>query len=164
MRTVLAYALPICLLLSPLTAQRSAASDATALAAAVPVEVSEVVTGGNWSEGASSGFYRAMVIIPAARAQAQVVVQLLAVDQDSDLPKVVKTVPIKEMAEQGYANAFLAMDAETENEMTLIVTAYDSGTDQDTSMHFKFDGKGGYQLQPAPDEEAPAEEAPAPKQ
>jgi hypothetical protein len=55
------------------------------------------------------------------------------------------------------------MDAEKDNEMTLIVTAYGSGTDQDTATQFKFDGKGNYQVQKVAPEEAPAERDPAVK-
>jgi hypothetical protein len=85
------------------------------------------------------------------------------VEKGSAPAKVVKTVPIKEVAAQGFTSAFLAMDAENENEMTLIVTAYGSGTDQDTSLQFKFDSKGDYKVVPGPSgaDEPPADTDPA---
>jgi hypothetical protein len=129
------------------------------LVAAVPAEVSEVVSGGSWSEGSTNGVYRAMVVsTPSGSApQANVVVQMLAVESATSVPKVVKTVMIKEVADKKLANAFLAMDAETDNEMTLIVTAYGAATDQDTSVHVKFNGSGAYEILPAPGEDpAPA--------
>jgi hypothetical protein len=66
-------------------------------------------------------------------------------------------VMIKEVTEKKLPNAFLAMDAETDNEMTLIITAYGAANDQDTSVHVKFDGSGAYDILPAPGEDpAPA--------
>jgi hypothetical protein len=136
------------------------ASEATdKLAASVPAEVSEVVSGGTWSQGPTSGVYRAIVVAtPSADGQqANVVVQMLSLESPTAVPKVVKSVLIKEVADKKLANAFLAMDAETDNEMTLIVTAYGAGADQDTSLHVKFNGSGTYEILPTPGEEAPAD-------
>ncbi len=140
----------------------SAAEDTEKLAASVPAEVSEVVSGGTWSEGGTNGVYRAIVVATPAGdgQQANIVVQMLSLESATAVPKVVKSVLIKEVAEKKLANAFLAMDAETDNEMTLIVTAYGAGADQDTSMHVKFNGKGTYEILPTPGEEAPTEAAP----
>jgi hypothetical protein len=125
-----------------------AADKAGDIAAAVPVEVSELVSGGTWSENGRSGFYRAMVITPGGGASVAVVVQRLWLESEQAVPQLAGSVPIKGMAEQSFASAVLAMDAETENEMTLIVTAFGSGTDQDTAMQFKFDGAGNYVVVP----------------
>ena len=149
--SVCAWALPL-----------SAAENTEKLAAAVPVEVSEVVSGGTWSANGTSGVFRAMVVAtPAGEPQANIVVQMLSLENATAVPKVVRSVLIKEVADKKLPNAFLAMDAETENEMTLIVTAYGAGADQDTSMHVKFSGAGTYEILPAPGEEAPADAAPA---
>jgi hypothetical protein len=125
-----------------------AADKAAAVAAAVPVEVSEIVSGGTWSENGKTGFYRAMVIAPAESAPVAVVVQLLALESEQAVPQLVATVPITEIAGQAFTSAVLAMDAEIDNEMTLIVTAFGSGTDQDTALEFKFDGAGNYAVVP----------------
>ncbi len=140
-----------CLFISSLLALAPAAAfadKAESLAAAVPAEVSEIVSGGTWSDKGKSGFYRAMVITPGEGAAAAVVVQLLSLESEDATPKIAKTVPIKEIAEKGFSSAVLAMDAENENEMTLIVTAYGSSTDQDTALQVKFDGKGAYEILP----------------
>ncbi|NJM35759.1 MAG: hypothetical protein HC850_14870 [Rhodomicrobium sp.] len=143
---------------------RAEAQDAGAIAEAIPVEVAEVVSGGTWSDGGVNGLYRALVVIPSSSGvQAHVFVQLVALQKDAAGAKVVKTIPVKEISEQIFSTAFLAMDAETENEMTLIVTAYGSGTDQDTTMQFKFDGQGNYKSFAGPGEETPAERPRRPK-
>lgn len=133
-----------------------AMADSEKLAAAVPVEVSEVVTGGTWSDGAANGIYRAMVVGDGQRAN--IVVQMLATEAAPAAPKVVKSIAIKEVAEKKVPNAFLAMDAEKENEMTLIVTSYGGGADQDISMYVKFHSTGAYEILPAPGEEPPVAE------
>jgi hypothetical protein len=40
--------------------------------------------------------------------------------------------------------------------MTLIVTAYGAESEQDTSLHVKFDASGKYQILPSVAEDAPA--------
>jgi hypothetical protein len=152
------------LLLSLLVSTAHAASgDVEKLAGAVPVELSEAVSGGLWKNNGATGYYRAMVITPGPGGQTNVVVQLLSVEKPEAAPKLTKTVVIKEIADQKISSAFLAMDSDKDNEMTLIVTAYGSGTDQDTAMQFKFDGAGNYQVQQVAPEEAPAERDPAVK-
>jgi hypothetical protein len=161
--SIRAILLPAFILTALIPPMRAHGQDAAAIAGTLPVEVSEVVSGGTWSDGANNGLYRALVVIPASSGvQAHVFVQLLALQKDSPGAKLVKTVPIKEVSEQSFSTAFLAMDAETENEMTLIVTGYGSGTDQDTTMQFKFDGQGNYQPVSALREETPVE-GPAPQ-
>jgi hypothetical protein len=150
-------------LLMPVSAA-AAADELEQIAASVPADVTEMVSGGVWTNDGASGYYRAMVITPGpSRPVANVVVQLLAVDKADTPPKVQKSIVIKEVADQKIANAFLAMDAENENEMTLVVTAYGTGNDQDTTIHLKFDAKGGYQVLPGGAEEEPAEADPATK-
>lgn len=129
------------------------------LAAAVPAEVSEVVSGGTWSDGEAGGVYRAMVVATPAGdgQQANVIVQMLSLESAAAVPKIIKSVLIREVADKKLPNAFLAMDAETENEMTLIVTSYGAGADQDTAIHVKFNGTGTYEILPTPGEDAPAE-------
>ncbi|WP_125461606.1 MULTISPECIES: hypothetical protein [Rhodomicrobium] len=147
-----------CALLFGLLAVPSAAraEDPEKLASVVPAEISEVVSGGTWSDSGASGVYRAIVVSPSAVGQANVLVQMLALDKTDVPPKVVRTVLIKEVADKKLANAFLAMDAETENEMTLIITAYGAESEQDTSLHVKFDAKGKYEIMPSVGEDAPA--------
>jgi hypothetical protein len=124
------------------------AQDAVKSAAQVPTDVSEVVSGGNWSEGEASGVFRAVVVTTTEgqASKARVVVQMLAFEKGNPLPKIAKTIPVKEVEEKKLPNAFLAMDVENDNELTLIITSYDAEKDQDTSMMVKFDGGGKYEI------------------
>jgi hypothetical protein len=139
------------------------AEDASAVAAAVPNEVTEVVSGGNWTEGDASGVFRAITVTKSngETVQAHVIVQMLETDKTGNVLKVAKTIPVKEVEEKKFTNASLAMDVENDNELTLIISSYESEKDQDTSLLMKFDAKGKYAEVAAPKEEEAPEEAPA---
>jgi hypothetical protein len=148
-----------------LSATPSLAQDAPKSIAQVPTDVSEIVSGGNWSEGESSGVFRALVVTTTdgTSSQARVTVQMLAFEKGNPLPKVAKTIPIKEVEDKKLPNAFLSMDVENDNELTLIITSYDAERDQDTSMMVKFDSAGKYEIVPAK-EEQPADTTAGEKQ
>lgn len=139
----------------------SFAQDAAKSAGQVPTDVSEVVSGGNWSEGDNSGVFRAVVVTTTAdqTSQARVIVQMLAFEKGNPLPKIAKTIAIKEVEEKKLPNAFLAMDVENDNELTLIITSYDAEKDQDTSMMVKFDSVGKYEIVPPAKDEPTAGDA-----
>lgn len=136
-------------------AMPAVAQDALKSAGAVPTDISEVVSGGNWSEGENSGVFRAMVVTntDGQVSQARVVVQMLAFQKGGAAPRIAKTITVKEIEDKKLPNAFLAMDVENDNELTLIITSYDAEKDQDTSMMVKFDSAGNYQVLPAAKEE-----------
>jgi hypothetical protein len=136
------------------------AQDAVKSAGQVPTDVSEVVSGGNWSEGETNGVFRAIVVTntDGQSSQARVFVQMLSFEKGGALPKIAKTITVKEVEEKKLPNAFLAMDVENDNELTLIITSYDAEKDQDTSMMVKFDGAGKYEIVPPAKEEPTAGE------
>jgi hypothetical protein len=144
------------------------ADDVPAVAAAVPIEVTEVVSGGNWTAGNATGVFRAITVTNhnGETVQAHVIVQMLETDKTGKVLKIAKTIPVKEVEEKKLANAFLAMDVENDNELTVIITSYDSEKDQDTSLLVKFDATGNYAIVTAPKEEEttepPADTAPKP--
>jgi hypothetical protein len=147
---------------APVHAQ-DAVKDAEKFAGQIPSEITEVVTGGTWTEGETTGVFRGIVVTsPAGKdiSQASVIVQWLTMDK-SGAGKVVKSVSVKEVADKKLQNAFLALDAENENELTLIITSYDAQKDEDASMQVKFSAKGQYEIMPTPKEEPAIKEEPA---
>ncbi|MEJ2124547.1 MAG: hypothetical protein P8Y67_13005 [Alphaproteobacteria bacterium] len=142
------------------------AEDVSAVAASLPIEVTEVVSGGNWTQGENTGVFRAITITKHGGevTQAYVRVQMLATDKAGNVLKVAKTIPVKEVEEKKLANAFLSMDVENDNELNLIITSYDSEKDQDISLLAKFDATGKYSIVTPPEEETPAETAPKAKE
>ena len=153
----LAFALALALSAAP-----SFAQDVAKSASAVPTDVTEIVSGGNWSQGETSGVFRAVVVTTTdgQASQARVIVQMLALEKGNPLPKIAKTIPIKEVEENKLPNAFLAMDVENDNELTLIITSYEAEKDQDTSMMVKFDSTGKYEIVPPAKDEPAAGDTP----
>ena len=144
------------------------AEEAPAVAAAVPIEVTEVESGGNWTEGETTGVFRAITVTKhnGETVRAHVIVQMLETDKSGNVLKIAKTVSVKEVEEKKLSNAFLTMDVENDNELTLVINSYDSEKDQDTSLLVKFDAKGNYAIVTAPKEEGttetPADTTPKP--
>lgn len=138
------------------------AQDALSVANSVPTEITEVVSGGNWSQGETTGTFRAVAVTKqnGDTTQASVIVQMLSTEKGSNVSKVVKSIAVKEVTDKKLSNAFLAMDVENDNELTLIITSYDSDKDQDASLLVKFDNTGKYEIVTTPKEE-PAKSDPA---
>lgn len=141
------YALMILAGLAVWPAQQARA-DAAKTAAAVPPAVSEIATGGRWMAGGKSGIYRAVVIEAgdAKRAKALIFLQWLAVNRKTGSASLEKSVAIKELNSKSLSNAFLTIDAEKENEITLIITSYDPKADKDLTFGIKPTGIGAYKM------------------
>jgi hypothetical protein len=149
-------------------AATNALADDTKLVDAVAPEVAEVATGGSWSADKQGGFYRAIVLMTGDQKSfgAHVYLQWLAFTETSPIPAVVKTVPIKEINDQGLANASIALEGEEgkDNEVTIVVSSYDLDEDKDITLFVKAGQPGKYAMAEAPkdkDDDAPAKkEAP----
>ena len=139
-----------------LTLSSARAQDAEKLVQAIPPEVTEVATAGTWSDGDSSGVFRATVLtVPSGdTTQAHLVLQLMAVSSDGNTSKVYKTAPVKKIADRKLPNAFLAVEEDgTENEVTWRVTSYDSNSNADIGALVTIDAKGEVAVKDAPKEE-----------
>lgn len=114
----------------------------------LPVEISEVVSGGIWANDGMEGVYRAAVILQPEGEMviANVVVQLVAFQEAGKSPKLVKTIAINEIAEKKLSNAFLSMNSESEKGMTLIVTSYDPEKEEQSALFVQFDDMGNYSI------------------
>jgi hypothetical protein len=139
----------------PLTLPAGVAlADDAKLIDAVAPEVAEVATGGSWSSGKDGGFYRALVLMTGDQKSfgAHVYLQWLAFKEDSPIPIIVKTVPIKEINDQGLANASIALEGEEgkDNEVTIVVSSYDLEEDKDISLFVKAGQPGTYAMTTAP--------------
>jgi hypothetical protein len=144
------------LLLAFVTVSAARAQDATKLTLAIPPEVTEVATAGTWSDGESSGVFRATVLTMQAgdTTQAHLVLQLMAVSPDGNSSKVYKTVAVKQIDDKKLPNAFLAVEEDgTENEVTWRVTSYDANSNADIGALVSINGKGEVIFRAAPKEE-----------
>ena len=83
---------------------------------------------------------------------ARVFLQWLAFSETNPVPKVVATVPIKEVNDQKLANASIEIEGEEskDNEITIIVSSYDFDADKDISLFVKGTAPGKYSMAKAP--------------
>jgi hypothetical protein len=121
-------------------------SSPDAIAAAVPIEVPEVISGGGWQDGEINGVYRAIVIVSGADKDlaARVYLQWIGLNANG-APHVVKTVAIKEFNDKRLPNAILDLDADADNQALVIVTTFDPKSQKPTSTAFKATKPGIYQ-------------------
>jgi hypothetical protein len=145
----------------------SALADDAKLIDAVAPEVAEVATGGSWSADKQGGFYRAIVLMTGDQKSfgAHIYLQWLAFTETSPIPAIIKTVPIKEINDQGLANASIALEGEEgkDNEVTVVVSSYDLDEDKDISLFVKAGQPGTYAMVKAPPKGA-GDDAPAKKE
>ncbi len=143
-------------IIAGLTFSSARAQDAEKLTLSIPPEVTEIATAGTWSNGDSSGVFRATVLtVPSGDStQAHLVLQLMAVSPDGNTSKVHKTVAVKQVADKKLPNAFLAVEEDgTENEVTWRVTSYDSNSNADIGVLVTINAKGDVEVKDAPKEE-----------
>jgi len=130
---------------SPIALAQDKALDA--LIAAIPAEVPEVISGGSWNDAGAAGSYRAILLMGGRGKEfaARVYLQWIAFKAEGGEPQILKTMPIKEVNDKRWQNGFIAMgDAETDNEMTIIVTSYDPKLDKEVALAFKAGRPGSY--------------------
>src|SRR5262245_42629132 len=115
---------------------------------------SDVFTGGSWSEGKQGGFYRAIVVMSGSEQSfgARVYLQWLALSETDPIPKIIATVPLKEVNDQNLGNASIEIEGEEskDKEITIIVSSYDFDADKDISLYVKGTAPGKYAMAKAP--------------
>lgn len=110
-----------------------------AVAAAVPLEVPEIISGGSWQDGQNRGIYRAVVVLTGSQADfaANVVVQWIGSKGDGSKLEIVNAVPIADFNQKRMANAFLSLESDIENEVVIAISAYDIKTQKESMFAYK---------------------------
>jgi hypothetical protein len=128
----------------------AAAEDDAKLVESVSPQIADVVTGASWSEGKQGGLYRAFVVMSGSGDDFGA--RRLAPSDDSPIPSVVKTVAVKEVNDQNLPNASIQIDGEEnkDNEVYVIVSAYDVDADKDILLFVKAGAPGTYSVGKTP--------------
>ncbi len=169
--TVISHLAIAALLIVPFVASTSTAkADGSDIANSLPAQIPEILTGGSWTNGSVGGVYRAVVVMSKAQAskpdlsaksqtvaattdeqkpvverKAEVFIQWISHEKGKASAKIYKTVSIREFNEKQLRHAFLAMNTLKDNEMTLLVTSYDEGSDKDIQVSVKATSPGNYE-------------------
>jgi hypothetical protein len=128
-----------------------------AIAAAVPLDVPEIISGGSWKDGQQRGIYRAVVVLTGsgeADFAANVVVQWIGSKGDGSRLEIVKAVPIADFNQKKMANAFLSLESDVENEVVIAISAYDVKTQKESMFAYKA-AKPGVLTPTAPPQQEP---------
>ena len=133
--------------LASLSPSAYAASPAD-IAAAVAPEVVQVVSGGNWADGGKKGGYRAIVVVSAGDAKAQLFIEWLAAGTNGGPPSLVATVAVKEVNELKLPDATLSSEFEKSNEYTVFVEPNDPSKDSGQSYTIVATVPGKYSFSP----------------
>jgi hypothetical protein len=153
----------LALILTPLAP--TAAQTSEEIAAAVPIDIPEVVSGGEWQDGGSIGAYRAVVLLAPLgnEAQALVFVQWIGAKDANSPLDIVQNIAIKDVSDRKLPMASIAIEAEKENEAIIIVTSADPKTQAPIVLAYKATKPGVIAPTAVPDEYKPQPPAPAGK-
>ena len=117
------------------------------LSSRIPMNVSEVITGGSWSTPEASGIYRAIVVYDLAPdRRADVVLQWLEIDDDATLPRLVASAPLQLPEGMDTSSIFVAFDIGNQDETMLMVGTYDFQSDQETLRFAKLGAPMAYEF------------------
>jgi hypothetical protein len=107
---------------SPVQAQSEPAS----IAARLPLEVTEVVTGGTWVEGSASGTYRTVTVFTAAPTETvDVFLQWIGSRSPVDPLQILSSLPLREFNELKLTSASVTLDDEAEGRVKITIAGQD---------------------------------------
>jgi hypothetical protein len=121
--TMCAVAFGVCLVsvsakAAPLGAER---------AEAVPMDVVEVVSGGSWADGSSSGFWRTVTVMTSRPTEAsEIYVQWVGSRRPTAPLEILTSSPLREFNELHLSSSSVALDSETEGQVRIVVTGEDA--------------------------------------
>lgn len=117
-----------------------------AIILALPTEIPEISTSGNWTNKRKRGTYRAVVIVSGDRKNytAKVYMQWIEVPEKDGAPRVAITKPITEFNTRNLPTAFIELVSEKDNEMKLLISSFNPKTDEDLEIEVTADGEGNY--------------------
>jgi hypothetical protein len=133
----------------PLTAYQ--AGPALELSNRIPLNISEVITGGSWSTADANGTYRAVVVNglgPDGRTD--VVLQWLIIENDERLPKLAASASLRLPEEIDSPDIFVAFDIGDDGETMLIIGTYDFAAEEETLQFARLGEPSVFEFVDAP--------------
>lgn len=126
-----------------------AQSEGLGLAARLPVEVFEVVSGGTWIEGRASGTYRMVTIQTFAPVEmAEVFLQWVGSRSPVEPLQIISSVPLREFNDQKLAQASITLDTDVEGIAKIVVAGQDGAGRAAGLLSFRATGPGQYEVVP----------------
>lgn len=117
----------------------------------VPIEVSEVVSGGTWTDGPASGSFRTVTVqVPGETDVAQVFLQWIGSRSPVEPIELLMSVPVSEFNGLKLPSASVTIDAETEGEVRIDIAGQPSEAQQSVIVVLVATTPGHYSVVPQP--------------
>ena len=130
-------------------ASATAREQATALAAAVPVEVAEVVSGGTWIDGQASGSFRTITIQAQGDTEtASVFLQWIGTRSPVDAIEIIASLALREFNEQKLASASITLEGDVDGAAKIIIAGQDADARPAALLTFLATLPGVYKVVP----------------
>lgn len=145
------------ILLASLIATVEARADfATEKMATLAAEITQVESGGVWSVGTDSGFFRAILALEdvdgtggEARTRVHLVVQWIAV-AESGASTIRQSKPIAEILAKNLGNGAIELFAEAENALTVRIASFSDEGEEASVDLVTLAADGSYAVAPEP--------------
>jgi hypothetical protein len=131
------------------------------MAMRVPLDVLEVVSGGEWKHDGGAGAYRAMVLLGQVgdSIQSSVYVQWVGSKSANSPFAIVRSVAIRDVNMRKLPAASIVIDGEKVNEATIIVTSVDPKTEKPLVLAYRATRPGVVEAMHVPEAYRPKDEA-----
>lgn len=119
------------------------------IASAVPVEVAEVVSGGNWIDGAASGLFRTVTIQGVGPAETvQVYLQWVGSRSPVAPIEVISSLALREFNELQLASASVTLEGDDDGLARIVITGQDTDARATAPITFLASLPGVYKVVP----------------
>jgi len=131
LRYVRLLALSTLAIAAPIKASQAAPPPA-AVAATVPTDVVEVVTGGSWTEGTANGYFRTVTIeVPSGdKIHAEVFIQWVGTRSVNAPVELIASRAVAEFNDEQHSAASVALETEIDGEVRIEITPGATAADQ----------------------------------
>jgi hypothetical protein len=146
MRPRLAALLLVTAVVTPVRAEQPPVS---AVAATVPIEVTEVVTGGNWVDGAARGVFRTVTVVTHDGGEtAAVYLQWIGSRSPAGHTSIISNVPFREFNDQRLASASITLEADVDGAARIVIAGQDANATPTVLLTVIVSKPGEYQIVP----------------
>jgi hypothetical protein len=126
-----------------------AQSVGSGIAAALPVELTEVTSGGSWIDGSSSGTYRVVIVLGGPPDEAaEVHIQWIGSRTPASPLQIIASTPIKEFNDLRLSSASISVDAEIDGEARVSITGPETPGETPVAVSIVAQLPGQYALVP----------------
>jgi len=124
-------------------------TDPMGLASRLPVDITEVVTGGVWTNGTASGAYRTVTVQSYAPVETvDVFIQWVGSRSPAEPLQIISSVPLREFNSQKLTSASITLESEVEGIAKVVIAGQDAAGRSVALLTFVATMPGQYEVVP----------------